>query len=655
MLLTKKDNRVVTYAQNKLNFYEIGESLILTSTREFIGIQHISLADKFYFARHNELYCEMRLVRKFDSEILCLIDGAVGCDDGLVVYGQLELEHSCGVVGIAIADDVYVLDIRGRLVIYRDKVAIGSFDNLNMPMIYDQYLFVCDKNLLFCKTREAFAMFVEVKDDITDFCVTENLLAIQTGRKVLVVDINSKDVVGEYLCDSDARGKFFIDEFYNRLFVFDGSDFKIIDVPEIRPRGKIVFEEDRIFQKKVYEQQVDCNLEVEHDLNKDGGIIHFGGVRKDIGYENYDKKGIKGFKNLQARDNVKKLFDEDKNIELKALFEENENIHEKRKIHDYTKRIIGGHFFDEVVEFKARDDFKDNIKTNQDNKYENDFIEDYELRDALPPISKIFMPAMVRADDITLLSYNKTGYLIMKTQDEYNFIESIYHDKSKNGRKVQDYSRPRIGTIGNRGFLVTNGKVANFYGKTDWDVNAESRGEISLVGLGDVAVLIVSTIIEVYTLMGKLHSRFFVPGFARSLIVDNANIYLFLSDKVMLMTQKYKIYSLEKTHFLGPNYNFCSVSDDEIFYGTKSIYKICNGLGKEICTVKGIPLCVFTDYVISLDGKILPEPVVEYNKINDTIVSDEEIEESVESIEEIPVHFREESFSKTKRFDPRNF
>ncbi|KAG0439936.1 hypothetical protein DMUE_2102, partial [Dictyocoela muelleri] len=643
-----------------LKFYEIKETLNLIETKEFTGIQHISLTDKFYFSRHNELYCEMQLFRKFESEILCINDGAIGCDDGLVVYGSVEFEHSCGVVGIALADNIFILDVRGRLVIYKDKIAIGSFDNLNLPMIYDQYLFVCDRNFLFCKTREAFAMFVELKDDITDFCLYMNLLSIRSGRKILVIDINSKEVVTEYKFKSDSCGKFFIDEFFNRLIVFDGHEYKSIDLPEIKPRGKIIFEEDRIFQKKVYEEKVDCNLEIEE---KESVFIN---GRLNVGFGDYKKnKANNVFKNLQARDSVNELFERNQNPELKALFEEKENYenHEKRKITDFAERNKFGNsgFFDEVTEFK-------NGNFPKPNKYENkyDYEDEYkiktdkgELKDIFnvnfPQSKQPFMPAMVKTKDITLLSYNKDGYLIMKIQDEYNFVEAIYHDKSKVGRKVQDYSKPKIGTIGVKGFVLSNRKVANFYGRNDWDVNVENRGEIILLGIGDVIVLVVGVHVEIYSAMGKIQSRILVPGNPISVIVENSDIHLFLEDKVLSMSPKYKQYCLENTSYIGNDYNFCGVNNKEIFYGSKSIYKISNGLSKEICTIKGTPLCVFNDYVISLDGEILPEPVVEYHKITEYVVSDDEIEESVESFEEMPTHFREENVLKTKKFDPRNF
>lgn len=599
MLVSKKNDKLATYNKKEIKIYKISKSLELLETKEFLGIQHLHLGNNLYFSRHNELYCDMKLIRKFNSEILFLSENCIGCEDGQVVIGDLEFIHSYGVIGIALGDYIYILDIRGKLLIYDKKNTIGSYDKLNMPMIFDEYLFICDNNFLFCKTKQAFAMFVEFSNEILDFFIFKNLIAIQTGNKILIVEINSKSVVLEIKC----FGKFVIDENYNRLIVFENEKVEFYDIPEIKERGKILFEEDRIFEKKIYEQKIE---------NDSQPVI----------------------KNYQRKENIKNLFEKSDNSELKNLFEE-KKFDEKKYNHNFGDKKYDPNF---------------------DHNFDDENLDDSEesnLESFKKSTSSVFMPSMIVKDDVTLMAYNKEGYLIMKSQDEFNFVEAIYHDKSHVGRKIQDFTKSKIGSIGSKGFLITNGESLNFYGKNDWFLKSEEK--ISLIGIGDIIATVKSDILEIYSISGKLISKFLIPSSIKTLIIENSNIFLFCVDKIIKIKKINQNFHLENFYFLNKNFNFCAVENENIYFGDSKIFKLENGLFKEIIKVKGNPLCIFNDYVVSLTGRIIPEPVIEYFKIVDEIVLDDEFDESFESDQELPTHFRNENVLKTKKFDPRSF
>nr|AGE95507.1 hypothetical protein ECU02_0870 [Encephalitozoon cuniculi] len=160
--------------------------------------------------------------------------------------------------------ELFVADMRNKITIYPSK---KTYDIKGPKLRYKNYIFASERNMLYCRTRSAFATCLTVEKPISDYVFSMNggTLFAQCRDTVYVIEFNTKKTLKEM----DVPGRFVYDDERNRLVWFDGRRFHSIDdIVENGCRGMedIVFRGDGLVEKKIrVGEETDENVVERHD------------------------------------------------------------------------------------------------------------------------------------------------------------------------------------------------------------------------------------------------------------------------------------------------------------------------------------------------------------------------------------------------------
>ncbi|ADM11080.1 uncharacterized protein Eint_020810 [Encephalitozoon intestinalis ATCC 50506] len=155
--------------------------------------------------------------------------------------------------------EVFVADMRNKVTVYPSK---KTYDIKNPKLAYKNYIFASERNMLYCKTRNAFATYLTTEKPISGYTFSMNggVLFAQCRDTVDVVDFNTKKVVKKV----EVAGKFVYDDVRDRLVWFDGKRLVAVEnVLEREYKGMdgIMFREDGLVEKKIkIDEEMDENI-----------------------------------------------------------------------------------------------------------------------------------------------------------------------------------------------------------------------------------------------------------------------------------------------------------------------------------------------------------------------------------------------------------
>ncbi|KAG5859529.1 hypothetical protein KMI_06g10530 [Encephalitozoon hellem] len=151
--------------------------------------------------------------------------------------------------------EVFVADIRNKITVYPSR---RTYDIRSPKLRYKNYIFASERNMLYCRTRNAFATYMTTEKPISDyaFSMKGGILFAQCRDGVHVIDFNSRKTIKKI----DVPGRFVYDDDRNRVVWFDGKKFASIEnILEGLDGGMedVVFRGDGLVEKKVRIEEED--------------------------------------------------------------------------------------------------------------------------------------------------------------------------------------------------------------------------------------------------------------------------------------------------------------------------------------------------------------------------------------------------------------
>ncbi|AFN82553.1 hypothetical protein EROM_020780 [Encephalitozoon romaleae SJ-2008] len=150
--------------------------------------------------------------------------------------------------------EVFVADLRNKITVYPSK---RTYDIRSPKLRYKNYIFASERNMLYCRTRNAFATYLTVEKPINSYTFSMNggILFAQCRNDVYVIEFNTRKIIKKI----HVPGRFVYDDDRNRLVWFDGKKFSSIEnVLENGYGGMedVVFREDELAEKKIRVEEV---------------------------------------------------------------------------------------------------------------------------------------------------------------------------------------------------------------------------------------------------------------------------------------------------------------------------------------------------------------------------------------------------------------
>ncbi|EJW02970.1 hypothetical protein EDEG_02614 [Edhazardia aedis USNM 41457] len=388
--------------------------------------------------------------------------------------------------------------MQGRVTIYPSNEA---YDFLATCIKFKKYLFASEKNIIYCKTADAFASHLEIKDQIKEFEFSQkgHIIFVRTADEILIYDFN-RTLLRKVRF---GVGNFVFDEKRNRIITFDGnriSNFNnVLNNVDllIKEMGDIKFEKIKIETKRVREQSVLIEHEKTSKFVDDGTnrIAEYLGERKRKRLNELSKP----VDELLTRIDKDSMYDSGFNLENidkddiyrdKEVLEASQESHRKsndrkpRKKAKKNRKKARNPFIDECAEEK--DDFESevSIEEAEERKHGDDLglfevskeEDEYESEEKYQKSSdesnsyeeneyndnKTFMPGSFTLNDTSLFCYNKTGFII----NYKGYIEAIFHDSEISQRDF--HCQFHIGTVHSHGIVFADKDMVYFYGEIDW-------------------------------------------------------------------------------------------------------------------------------------------------------------------------------------------
>ncbi|KAM0687521.1 hypothetical protein COBT_001239, partial [Conglomerata obtusa] len=491
-----------------------------------------------------------------------------------------EYLHNAPIISIVNdGEKTYILDIRGKITIYGENT---GFDISATCMIYKNYLFACEKNILYCKTKEAFACRLRVDKDILNFSFSEKgtVVFIRTANAILLYDNNTLELIKKISFHS---GTFTYDEFRNRLIIYDGESFSFVEdivnnVDYLNEEMKrIVFKETKISEKK-QKNAIENNYERNYNQKND---------EPQFFTKEYNEKKIKPIKK------------------------------DKKKIKVYSKTESEKQS-DSISEI-YNDSFEQQAFSNEEYNEESSCVVYKAKKDpCFDTLEKSFISGSFKDEfnDVELLCYNKTGYVMKHAE----IIEVIFHNSLT---PKKDFSEKfDLASVTENGVLFATKNKLNYFGKTEWKKEFDNILLISATSkiiacvTDKIITLIKSSGIEIFSCLVQN---------PMSICSENEKVVLFCKNEIIIFYDYFKC----KKICLFKNITFCDIESNVIYFACeKKLYCVYNDIFIELINIQDNPLCINNKHLLTCNGKIFPSPHIEYNKIqNKKIILDNYLNE----------------------------
>lgn len=604
MLIAKTENLLWTaenavlraYALDTLSFlYQIEADSLISSlcceSMVLVGTQKGSLCTVNLEKKCTEV------LKKMESSVTALfLRGSVlgvGTECGsvciLLVKGtDLEILeercHTAPVLGIATDGvETCISDMRGRICTFPDQKV---YDNFNAYICYTRYLFASESHFLYCKTKEAFAVYLEhtTGNPIQSFFFsrTGSVVFLKEKGKVFVYDFNKKSMINE-ICIS---GECVYDEDRNRIIFESRGSLKFVENAADRnllksSMNSVFFKELKIEERIVWSES-ECSDEVVRIRRKKS--------KKPVSYE----------------------FVQDP-VEKKVSGEHGKEGREPNKEAPSPRRGRYGKGGD------LKDLFKEESVSSEHNS--TFYPQDVPKGDTAPSETgnirygpQHFMPTLIEGHNGALMCYNTTGYLTSTKDEFFNVVELSYHNTLKKGMQIKDTNFSKFGVFSEEAVLLGTASSLHFYsGDVQW--THKSSEEVNLIGMSNqlIAVVYDHGVLRVYKHSG-------LEVFNCDLGMVNA---VFCHGNLVFALKKESLYKIDAESFSFERFEVLSgvdwvFVDQYVYYrACGKVYVLRKGLSLRVCEPEGHPLCVSDGYlvVLSKNKQFYPEPAVEYCKL----------------------------------------
>lgn len=468
---------------------------------------------------------------------------------------------------ISNGEQILVSDLSGKVTSYPSLVV---YDLVEPLFVFKFYIFIAEKSILYCLTRNSLSSYLQLDSYIKKYTFSRNggVLFVMSYDRIIVYDFNNKQVIKEI---QKSFIDFIYDEDRNRLIGFYDKSKEIVNnvLDDVYDEMiNIVFEENKI-QEKI----VKINEDEEYNYNGDEYYTDEDDYYEDeyISDESDEIKRLKGSETKRLKGSEKKRSNVSTN--LKNLFDD-KNLEKRIKIR--KKKVIDSSSSEEEISI---------------------------VHNSVFPIND--------SQDCSLLFYNDIGYLVSIKGPEFNKVELIFHDKSKQNIELSDYNDCTIGTFYNKNILLCNTSTAFFYGKNKWTKDLSNNDAV--VACTDNYVLISNGLTIVYDCDGKEIFNFYITNI--SYILTSSKYIFVFADKLTVI----ELFTSTEEYTLPCKVTWATCYNDKLYYKINNdIYTLYNKLTYLLFKDIKYPLTVIGNRLVYLNtnSKILPSPNVEFKDIN---------------------------------------
>lgn len=593
-------------------------------------------------------------------------DIAISNTDALNYKIVKEIQHNAPIVSIVNdGEKTYILDCKGKITLYGEN---KGFDISASCMIFCDYLFASENNMLYCKTETAFACRLQTEHEIKYFKFTKlgSVVFIKTENNIFVYNNNTLEKIRKVAL---SNGDFVFDEQKNRIIIYDGEKITLENnvIPHIsllsQKMEKIVFAATKIKEKKI-KDKID-------------------GIQDDFPTSKYVEPGHTKHldnetsnKNRRKKTNITKIYSKtsDDSVDLEI----DDEIYKKTKFDDKTYKETNNKSTSKTQTrlnssktktYKNIDDYRDknaendeeydNIVVSEDN-YEPDSYDEmdnsstyqnnnetvtYKSRiqneEINEPVNAFTSGSLKdEINNVEILCYNRTGYVIKHEK----LIEVIYHDNEY--PKKEYIENFKIASVTLIGTLFANDEVLAYKSENEW---TKSIKNIKLVQATNRMLSCVTENLITFFLPCGLVLYSALVQTPITICAENEKTVLFCKNEMLIFDQNLEC---SRVYF---NFvvSFCDIESNIIYFINKNIlYSVVNNIFIKLIETNKNPLCVNNKHLIVCNGNVFPQPNIEYYKIEKSNAiynmyhSKEERESKI--VKQIRDYFEKSDFNTSK-------
>ncbi|KAK6090354.1 hypothetical protein P3W45_000711 [Vairimorpha bombi] len=475
---------------------------------------------------------------------------------------------------ISNGSDILVSDMTDKVVSYPSMI---TYDIIDPIFEYMNYIFISEKNVLYCLSRNSLCSYLQTDTYIKKFFFSKNggVLFVILYERIIVYDFNDKSVIKEI---SKSFKDAVFDEKNNRVIGFYDTGKEVVEgiLDDVYDdMDNVVFSEN-----KIYEKRVKINEDEEYK------------IRDDYYYEEEDE-----------------YYEDEEFEECENEEEEDTKRKKKDKIED-TKRKKK-----DKIEDTKKDKIEDNKKDKMSERKRRNIISDSSSEEYNRKETNVQVFPIINKND-RLFYYTDQGYLISIKGSEYNKIEIRYHDKLKQTVERNDYNDCTQGTFYNENILICNRSTAYFYAEYDMWTKDLKREYNTIIGMSHKYVIINNGITNIYDTKGKEIFNFFIQDITN--IVLSSSIIFIFSTKLTIINlfNNTEEYTLPGKASWGYYYNsrvYYKIGNDIFILYKKLSYRVHENVE--------YPLAVVGSRLVSMDDniRILPVPNINFQDLPSSI------------------------------------
>ncbi|TBU19493.1 hypothetical protein CWI42_020030 [Ordospora colligata] len=463
-----------------------------------------------------------------------------------------EIKHSAPVRMIC-SDGVefFVADMRNKITMYPSNKV---YDIVRPSLVYKNYVFASERNMLYCKTRNAFSTYLVVDGKICEYVFSENggVLFVRCGEEVSVFDFNSKDVVKRMRFS----GMFVYDDDRNRILRYEAG--VMVSVDDVLDRkyesmNDVVFRSDEIVEKKV---RVD-------GIEEDAERVYYV-------YE----KGKKSKRKREWIDSVE--YTDHKSVSLYC-----DATVEERKELNMMRMNVGSN---EVYESSS---------VNGCGSVQEGCIQGINTNEGL------------------LLCYNTQGYMICVRNGNIHRIEVSYHDITRRKIEIDNNSGYTHGGFCGDSVAIGNGSMVFYIGPDmKWEKKIASRA----ICVSDSMIVALEDEIRIFDYTGNEIFNCLIPN-VHMICCHGTTIAVFGDDLIIIeLFERTSRHMLPCAVSFACFDEFGRL----FYVMNKKMYCLYKGLAVKMCDISMDVLIVFKKKMVLLSRskRLFPSPHVEYAEVN---------------------------------------
>lgn len=237
--------------------------------------------------------------------------------------------------------------------------------------------------------------------------------------------------------------------------------------------------------------------------------------------------------------------------------------------------------------------------------------------------SHVWTSGRVHENNVILLSYNETGFLLCKQDVSVNLIELVFHDHMISNKIIHCKLKSDKGCFDADGVLLSTQTILTYHEDTKkWELDISAveglKGKkIKFLGLSEhVYVVVESTAYDSLIVLckeGKIRDVYDLPR-ANTFVVKHGVILIVSSNQLFIYGDKH----VRTVDLIGAVNFLCVDSRKRIYYANSEyIYRLENSMSKRLIQYTNKTILCYHDNTFIVLNKLFPVPDVEYLRVEE--------------------------------------